>query len=141
MNRVTLIGRLTADVELKQSRNGSPWTSFTLAVNRTRKNHGQPEADFIRCKAYGKTAENLCRYMHKGSQIAIGGSIQTGSYTNQQGQKIYTTDVSVQEIVFLESKKASGSVPQQPSFGYQQSESQYGFGEPAPKFDEGDFPF
>lgn len=107
MNRVTLIGRLTADVELKQSRNGAPWTSFTLAVNRSKKIQGQPDADFIRCKAYGKTAENLCRYMHKGSQIAVGGSIQTGSYTNQQGQKIYTTDVSVQEVSFLDSKGRS----------------------------------
>lgn len=141
MNRVMLIGRLTADIELKRSQSGSAWTSFTLAVNRSKKVQGQPDADFIRCQAFGKTAENLCKYMGKGSLIAIGGSIQTGSYTNQQGQKIYTTDVLAQEIVFLESKKASGSVPQQPSFGYQQSESQYGFGEPAPKFDEGDFPF
>lgn len=140
MNHVDLIGRLTREPELRQSQGGKSICSFTLAVDRQTKKEGQ-QADFIRCKAFGKTAENLAKYMSKGSLIAIGGSIQTGSYTNQQGQKIYTTDVLAQEIVFLESKKASGSVPQQPSFGYQQSESQYGFGEPAPKFDEGDFPF
>lgn len=141
MNRVVLIGRLTKDPELRQSQGGKSICSFTLAVDRRTKNEGQPSADFIRCKAFGKTADNLAKYMSKGSLIAIGGSIQTGSYTNQQGQKIYTTDVLAQEIVFLESKKASGSVPQQPSFGYQQSESQYGFGEPSNGFDEGDFPF
>lgn len=141
MNRVVLIGRLTKDPELRQSQGGKSICSFTLAVDRRTKSEGQPSADFIRCKAFGKTADNLAKYMSKGSLIAIGGSIQTGSYTNQQGQKIYTTDVLAQEIVFLESKKASGSVLQQPSFGYQQSESQYGFGQPSNGFDEGDFPF
>lgn len=141
MNKVDLIGRLTKDPELRQSQGGKSICSFTLAVDRRTKNEGQPSADFIRCKAFGKTAESLCRYMGKGSQIAISGSIQTGSYTNQQGLKIYTTDVLVQEITFLEPKKAAGSVQPQPSFGYQQSDSQYGFGDPAPKFDEGDFPF
>lgn len=107
MNKVDLIGRLTKDPELRQSQGGKSICSFTLAVDRQTKNEGQPSADFIRCKAFGKTADNLAKYMSKGSLIAIGGSIQTGSYTNQQGQKIYTTDVSVQEVSFLDSKERS----------------------------------
>ncbi len=79
MNHVSLIGRLTADPELKRTANGNSACNFTLAVNRYKKVEGQPDADFIRCKAFGKTAENLCRYMHKGSQMAVTGSIQTGS--------------------------------------------------------------
>lgn len=114
MNRVDLIGRITKGLDLKQSQSGSAWATFTLAVNRSRKVQGQPDADFIRCKAFGKTAENLCRYMGKGSQIAVSGSIQTGSYNNQQGQKIYTTDVMVQEVTFLEPRKAAA-----PQNGYQ----------------------
>lgn len=134
MNRVTLIGRLTADVELKQSRNGAPWTSFTLAVNRSKKVQGQPDADFIRCKAFGKTAENLCKYMGKGQMIAVAGSIATGSYTNQQGQKVYTTDINVSEVQFLESRKeasqSNGASYQsngygQQSYSYQPPQSGY----------------
>lgn len=140
MNRVVLIGRLTKDPELRQSQGGKSFCSFTLAVDR-RKTEGQQEADFIRCKAFSKTADNLAKYMSKGKLIAVSGSISTGSYKDKNGQTVYTTDVLAQEITFLESKKAAGSVPQQSSFGYQQSGSQYGFGDPAPKFDEGDFPF
>lgn len=119
MNRVVLIGRLTKDPELRQSQGGKSICSFTLAVDR-RKTEGQPDADFIRCKAFGKTAESLCRYMGKGSQIAISGSIQTGSYTNQQGQRVYTTDVMVQEITFLEPKKSS-----EPPYGDQPNNYSY----------------
>lgn len=120
MNRVTLIGRLTADIELRRSQSGSAWASFTLAVNRMKKVQGQPEVDFIRCKVFGKTAENLAQYQRKGSLIAAAGSIATGSFQNQQGQRVYTTDVMVQEITFLEPKKSS-----EPPYGDQPNNYSY----------------
>ncbi len=125
MNHVALIGRLTADPELKRTTNGNSACNFTLAVNRYKKTEGQPDADFIRCKAFGKTAENLCRYQHKGSLIAVSGSIQTGSY-EKDGQRHYTTDILVGSVEFLEKKENgaqtgftganSGYQPQQPAY-------------------------
>ena len=116
MNRVTLIGRLTADIELRRSQSGSAWASFTLAVN-------QPEVDFIRCKVFGKTAENLAQYQRKGSLIAVAGSIATGSFQNQQGQKVYTTDILVQEAQFLEPRKDAQQTLRAP-YSYQQTQYQ-----------------
>ena len=125
MNHVDLIGRLTADPELKRTANGNSACNFTLAVNRYKKVEGQPDADFIRCKAFGKTAENLCRYQHKGSLIAVSGSIQTGSYM-KEAQKVYTTDILIASVEFLE-KKENGA---QTGFtgansGYQQQQTGY----------------
>lgn len=126
MNRADLIGRLTKDLELKRSQTGTAYVSFTLAVNRSRKQQGQPEADFIRCKAFGKTAENLARYMGKGQQIAVSGSIATGSYKDKDGRTFYTTDVLADEIQYLESRKDSGSDPyRQPACGQQMYQSAY----------------
>lgn len=123
MNRVTLIGRLTADIELMRSQSGSAWASFTLAVNRMKKVQGQPEVDFIRCKVFGKTAENLAQYQRKGSLIAAAGSIATGSFQNQQGQKVYTTDILVQEVQFLEPRKDAQQTLRAP-YSYQQTQYQ-----------------
>lgn len=123
MNRVTLIGRLTADIELRRSQSGSAWASFTLAVNRMKKVQGQPEVDFIRCKVFGKTAENLAQYQRKGSLIAASGSIATGSFQNQQGQKVYTTDILVQEVQFLEPRKDAQQTQRAPD-SYQQTQYQ-----------------
>ncbi len=100
INRVVLVGRLTADIDLRKSQNDKSFTQFNLAVNRSFKTPGQPEADFIRCKAFGKTAELLGQYCSKGSQIGVEGRIQTGSYENN-GQKVFTTDVAVDSITFL----------------------------------------
>jgi single-strand DNA-binding protein len=104
MNRVELIGRLTADPSVKtmQNENNTCIATFTLAVNRRFK---KDEADFIRCIAFGKTGELVEKYMKKGLLIGVCGRIQTGSYTNRDGQKIYTTDVIVEEITFCQSKK------------------------------------
>lgn len=122
MNRVDLIGRLVRDPELKRSQNGNAYTSFTLAVDRMRKAEGQQEADFISCKAFGKTAENLCQYMHKGQKIAVCGSIATGSYTDKDQRKVFTTDVMVQEIQYLEPRNTNNYQPNaQQSYGYQQA--------------------
>lgn len=105
MNISILIGRIATDLELKQTANGKSYLGFTLAVNRPKKEDGTQEADFIRCKAFGKMAELINQYQHKGNRLGVVGTIQTGSYQNQQGQTIYTTDVMVNRIEFLESKK------------------------------------
>ena len=105
MNSVQLVGRLTKDPELKYSQSGAAIARFTLAVNRSFKKDGQQEADFINCIAFSKTAENLANYQSKGSQIGLIGRIQTGSYENSEGKRVYTTDIVANEIVFLGSKK------------------------------------
>ena len=101
MNKTFLIGRLTADPELRETQAGKSVCRFTLAVDRLKKDDG---ADFISCTAWGKTAENLCKYLGKGAKIAVAGRIQTGSY-EKDGRKIYTTDIIVNELEFLEGKK------------------------------------
>lgn len=100
MNKTQLIGRVTKDLELVQTAN-SAYCKFTLAVNRRKKDDG---ADFIPCTAWGKTAEVMSKYVHKGDRVGIVGRIQTGSY-EKDGTKHYTTDVIVEELEFLESKK------------------------------------
>lgn len=103
MNNTSLLGRLTADVDLRYSQNGTAVGMFNLAVNRPFKNKqtNEYDADFIRCKAFGKTAETLANYVKKGQQVAISGRIETGRYENQQGQTVYTTDVIVEGFTFV----------------------------------------
>jgi single-strand DNA-binding protein len=101
-NQVILIGRMTKDIDIRQTTSGTTVGRFTLAVDRFGKDKG---ADFINCIAFEKKAEVLQMYTHKGSKIAVIGRIQTGSYTNKDGQKVYTTDVIVNEIEFCESRK------------------------------------
>lgn len=108
MNIVSLVGRLTRDVELRYTPSGVAFGRFTLAVNRRVPNqNGVREADFISCVIWNKQAEALSTYTKKGHQIAVTGRIQTGSYDNQQGQKVYTTDVVVETFDFLESRSSS----------------------------------
>ena len=114
MNKVIEIGRLVKDPEIRYSQ-GSNTTCvarYTLAVDRKFKQEGQPNADFINCIAFGKLGEFAEKYLHKGVKIAVTGRIQTGSYTNKDGQKVYTTDVVVEEQEFCESKSQSNSQPQ-----------------------------
>lgn len=106
MNKVILIGRLTRDPDIKNTAN-STMATFSVAVDRRYKQEGQPEADFPRVIAWGKTAEFIEKYFHKGMKIGIEGRIQTGSYQNQNGQTIYTTDVIAEAVEFVESKAAS----------------------------------
>lgn len=108
MNRVDLIGRLTRDLELRRANSGMSILRFTVAVDRRRKQPGEQSADFISCVAFGKTAENMARFLHKGSMISVEGRIQTGSYVNQQGQKVYTTDVIADSVQFLEPRSGAG---------------------------------
>lgn len=103
LNKVILGGRLTSDVELKQTQSGVPVCSFKIAVNRRYSPEGA-ETDFIPCKAWKNTAETICRYFRKGSSICVIGSIQTGSWTDNTGKKRYTTEVVVDEVKFVDSK-------------------------------------
>ena len=109
MNKVILMGRLTRDPEIRYSAGESSTAvaRYSLAVDRRFRRDGEANADFINCVAFGKTAEFAERYFHQGIKIAITGRIQTGSYTNRDGQKVYTTDVVVEEQEFAESKAAA----------------------------------
>ena len=112
MNKVQLVGRLTRDPEIRysQGENATATVRFSVAVNRRFKNsEGNYDADFINCVAFGKSAEFVEKYFKKGMAIGLTGRIQTGSYTNKDGQKVYTTDVVVEETEFVESKGASNT--------------------------------
>lgn len=98
MNSVNLMGRLCGDIELKTTQNGSICTNFSLAVDRYA--NGNKTTDFIRCVAWGKTAENIGKFFHKGDMLAVSGSIKTGSYTDRNGAKHYTTNVYVTNFFF-----------------------------------------
>lgn len=101
MNNITIIGRLTADPELLTTNNGKSYAAITVAIDRGKDKDGNDMgADFPRCYVYGKTAENLCKYMSKGRQIGIQGRIRTGSY-EKDGQTHYTTDVMADRVEFL----------------------------------------
>lgn len=110
MNKVVLIGRLTADPEVRYTQGDQPIciASYRLAVERRgKKTEGQQNADFISIKAFGKGGEFAEKYLHKGMKVAVSGHIQTGSYTKQDGSKVYTTDVIADEQEFCESKAAN----------------------------------
>ena len=107
MNKVCLIGRITKDIEIRYTSSNIPSVRFTLAVNRTFSNqNGEREADFINCIAWRNQAENMNKYVSKGSLVAVEGRIQTGSY-EKDGQRVYTTDVVADSVQFLESKAQS----------------------------------
>ncbi len=102
INTCTLVGRITKDLSLNATQSGNKYCQFTLAVNR----RGTDDTDFINCVAWNKSAENLCQYMSKGSLIGIVGRIQTRSYENKQGQRIYITEVVADSVTFLEKKQS-----------------------------------
>ena len=113
MNKVVLMGRLTRDPEIKYTtgQDSKAVAKYTLAVDRRYARRDEPSsqtADFISCTAFGKAAEFAEKYFNKGMKIAISGHIQTGSYTNREGQRIYTTDVIIEEQEFAESKRQDG---------------------------------
>lgn len=101
INRVVLIGRLTRDPELRKTQSGTSVCSFTLAVNRRQNQDGTQDADFISCVAWNKLADNIQLYQKKGNQLGIEGRINTRSYDNQQGQKVYVTEVVAENVQFL----------------------------------------
>lgn len=112
MNKVILIARLCRDVE-ERSNSTTTVARFTVAADRSYKKDGEPTADFISCVAFGKTAEFISKYFSKGSKIVIEGEWRTGSYTNKDGQKVYTNDCVVNRVEFAESKKTE-SAPSAP---------------------------
>lgn len=111
MNKVILVGRLTRDPEVRQARETTV-ARYALAVDRRGK---KDEADFINCVVFGKGAEFAEKYLKKGTKIAVSGHIQTGSYKNNEGRTVYTTDVVVEDQEFCESKKAAEERPEAPT--------------------------
>ena len=111
MNKTLLIGRTTKDPDIRYTQSEQPMTiaRFNLAVDRRFKKEGEQSADFISCVAFGKTAEFIEKYVFKGTKIAVEGRIQTGSYTNNDGNKVYTTDVVVEQVEFAGAKTDSES--------------------------------
>ena len=111
MNKTILMGRLTRDPEVRytQGDNASAVARFSLAVDRRFKKDGEQTADFINCVAFGKTGEFIERYCHQGTKLVVEGRIQTGSYTNRDGNKVYTTDVVAENVEFAESKAAAAN--------------------------------
>lgn len=151
MNKVILIGRLTKDPDLRfAAGSGTAVTRFSLAVNRQFKREGQPEADFINCIAFGKTGEMIAQYLTKGRQLAVTGSIQTGSYDAKDGTKRYTTDIIVDTFEFIGSSNGGGRDSQNHnSNGFtpsgfdtpNNSFSQPSYDDDMTPIDDGDIPF
>ncbi|TFD96578.1 MULTISPECIES: single-stranded DNA-binding protein [Jeotgalibacillus] len=109
MNRVVLVGRLTKDPDLRYTPSGAAVATFTLAVNRAFTNQqGDREADFINCVVWRRPAENVANFLKKGSLAGVDGRIQTRSYDNQEGKRVYVTEVVAESVQFLEPKNASG---------------------------------
>lgn len=113
MNKAEITGRFTKDPEVRYTSGQNPLAvaNFTVAVNRKYKQQGQPEADFIPCTAFGKIAEFIEKYFRKGMKIEICGRITTGSYTNKDGNKVYTWGITVEEAEFAESKSTQQTAP------------------------------
>ena len=131
MNKVILIGRLARDPEMRTTGSGVSVTRFTVAVSRTFNSQagGQPQTDFIGCIAWRRQAENIARYCTKGSQVAVEGRIQTGSYDGQDGQRHYTTDIIADNVTFL-GTRGTGSVGTDSPFG------QGSYSQPMPSYNE-----
>lgn len=120
-NKVILIGNMVADPELKKTQSGTSVCSFKIAVGRRIKSDGQPEADFIDIVAWRGTAEFVCRYFRKGNPILVCGQLQVRPWTDQNGQKRYSTEVVADECTFVESKKNNVQTDNAPSYGGDQS--------------------
>ena len=123
MNKVVLVGRLTRDPEVRYSQgdNATAVARYTLAVDRRFRRDGEPTADFIPCVIFGRSAEFAEKYFRQGMRVLVSGRIQTGSYTNRDGQKVYTTDIVVDDQEFADSKNASGGNEGGYGNSYQQS--------------------
>ncbi len=142
LNKVIIGGRLTADPEIRQTSSGTPVCSFSVAVNRRTSTEGAQQADFINVVAWRNQAEFVCRFFRKGSSICVIGSIQTRSWTDQNNQKRYSTDVVADEINFVDSKSESPMGGQARSNASQYTPESYGTpsfssqDEDAPRFED-----
>mgnify|MGYP001366408713 FL=1 len=136
MNSVNLVGRLTKDVDLRKTPSGKSVGNFTLAVNRRFKNQqGEYEADFIMCQIWGDSADVLARYVHNGQMVAIAGRINTRNYENQQGQRVYVTEIVVENFTLI-----SGGAQKQEQTPVQQDSPFNDFGAQV-DISEDDLPF
>lgn len=126
LNRVVLVGRLTKDPELRYTSGGKAVATFTLAINRTYTNQqGEREADFIQCVVWKRLAENVANYLKKGSLAGIDGRLQTRNYENQQGQRVYVTEIICESVQFLDSKNSNNNANQsQQDQQYQQKKNE-----------------
>ena len=118
MNKVILMGRFTRDPEIRysQGENSTAVARFSIAVDRRLKREGEPDADFFNCTCFGKQAEFVEKYLHKGTKVVISGRIQNDNYTNKDGQMVYSVRIMVDEIEFAESAKRSGVQSQDDGF-------------------------
>lgn len=133
MNKVILMGRLTRDVEMRQTPSGASVARFSIAVNRRFKNsEGNYDADFINCVAWRQTGEFISRYFQKGSMISVVGSIQSRSWDGQDGKRQYATEVVVDEAYFTGSRAESGTSGGRSAGGYQNQNSYQNTGAPTP---------
>ncbi|MDZ5710608.1 single-stranded DNA-binding protein [Jeotgalibacillus haloalkalitolerans] len=135
MNRVVLVGRLTKDPDLRYTPSGVAVATFTLAVNRAFTNQqGDREADFINCVVWRRPAENVANFLKKGSLAGVDGRIQTRSYDNQEGKRVYVTEVNAESVQFLEPKNASGGQSGGGSYGGNQGyQDNNNFGQNQPR--------
>ncbi|WP_407894728.1 single-stranded DNA-binding protein [Lacticaseibacillus sp. N501-2] len=138
INSVSLTGRLTREVELRYTQSGVAVGSFTLAVDRAFTNaNGQRETDFINCVIWRKSAENLSNFTRKGSMIGVTGRMQVRNYENNQGQRVYVTEVVVENFALLESRATTEARPQEPAGNNQNSgnnfQNNFSGGQPAPQ--------
>ena len=125
MNRVCLVGRITAKPELRYTNSNIPFTRFSVAVNRTFNNaQGEREADFINIVVWRRQAENVCNYLDKGSQVSIEGRIQTGSYTDKDGNRRSSFEVVADNVQFLDSRRSANASSAEPTpYDYQDAPS------------------
>ncbi|MFV0498819.1 MAG: single-stranded DNA-binding protein [Bacilli bacterium] len=140
LNKVVLIGRLTKDPEIRFTQNQKAVCSFNLAVNRNFSTQsGEREADFINVVCWGKTAENVSKYLGKGSLIAVDGRIQTRNYENNQGQRVYVTEVVGDNVTFLDSKNSNRG--NSDNYGFSQPKSEFNKASNDASFDSNKDPF
>lgn len=120
LNRTALVGRMTRDPELRRTGNGTAVTSFTLAVNRNFTSNGGQEADFIPCTVWNKVAENVEHYCSKGSLVSVDGRLQSRTYDNAQGQKVFVVEVVCDSVQFLDTKQKqeNANLPQNEEITY-----------------------
>lgn len=129
MNVVAIIGRLVKDPEVRYTKDGMAIAQMTVAIDRPPKKDGTKETDFPRVQVFGKSAENCGKYLKKGFMVGVNGKIQTGSYTNKNGDKVYTTDIVADRVTFVE--WADKAQQQEPQGQYQQQIYSGGYGQPA----------
>ena len=126
MNKVQLLGRITRDIELRYTQDGTAIATFAIAIDRPPRKDGTKGADFPRCVVFGKQAENCERFLEKGSRVAIDGRLQTGSY-EKDGAKVFTTDVVAERVEFIDFKQSNDRAPAQQNYDTPQNYAQQNF--------------